>query len=417
MVGGAVRDMLLGRRPGDLDLATAAPPEVVEATFDRTLRVGAAFGVIAVVIRGHPYQVATFRREGPYVDGRRPSFVERADLASDAMRRDFTVNALFYDPVGGVVHDFVGGRADLRRQCIRTVGDPAVRFKEDRLRMLRAVRLAAELQFRIAPETFRAVAGLAHKIRGVSAERVRDELVRLLAAPGRELGVRLLADCGLLSAVLPEVAALGAREGGAEDLLAHSRRVLGRLRRPSSNLAAAALLHHAGGPRAAEAACQRLRFAARDRRAVVALLRDFAEFRAAGRLGVRTMRRVLDGGRVRPLLELYRAHSLECGEGLHGYTGAIRAFAALARSLGGRRRVLSGDDLIALGHRPGPALGRILEAVEEARNRGEIGSTDDARRWVAARFPAGSPARAVEPAIDTGGNNGRRAPGGTDVRT
>ncbi len=414
MVGGAVRDMLLGRRPHDLDLATAAPPEVVRTMFERTLHVGEAFGVTAVIADGHPYQVATFRSEGPYLDGRRPSSVGRADLASDALRRDFTVNALFYDPVGGIVHDLVGGCADLERRQIRAVGDPAARFAEDHLRLLRAVRLASELQFRIEEATLAALRSLAREIDSVSVERVREELERLLVAPGREEAVVLLADCGLLSSILPEVAALRTSESEGEDLLTHSSKVLGCLRRPDLPLAVASVLHHVEGRGGAEAVCRRLRLPSRQRRAIVALLREFDELGGSGGVpGPLVTRRVAEGGSARPLLELCRAHALATGEGLRGYRRTARNVAALTTRLKGR--LLSGHDLIELGHRPGPRLGRILAAVEEAQSRGDIGSADDARRWVAARFPAGSPVRAVEPACDTSDNKGDIAPGGLNV--
>jgi poly(A) polymerase len=180
-VGGSVRDFLLGREPGDYDIATSALPEQIEALFKRTIAVGRKFGVIVVLEDGHEFQVATFRAEADYQDGRHPEHVRFGDAKADAERRDFTVNGLFYDPIRKQLHDWVGGEKDLRAKIIRTIGSPNERFAEDHLRLLRAVRLAAQLGFEIEPETFRAIQANAAKIKVISAERIRDELVKLFA--------------------------------------------------------------------------------------------------------------------------------------------------------------------------------------------------------------------------------------------
>jgi tRNA nucleotidyltransferase/poly(A) polymerase len=180
-VGGSVRDFLLGREPGDYDIATSALPEQIEALFKRTIAVGRKFGVIVVLEDGHEFQVATFRTEADYQDGRHPEHVRFGDAKADAERRDFTVNGLFYDPVRKELHDWVDGEKDLRAKIIRTIGSPNERFAEDHLRLLRAVRLAAQLGFEIEPETFRAIQANAAKIKLISAERIRDELVKLFA--------------------------------------------------------------------------------------------------------------------------------------------------------------------------------------------------------------------------------------------
>ena len=188
-VGGCVRDFLLGREPQDYDIATDARPEQVEKLFKRTLAVGRKFGVMIVVEGKHQFQVATFRAEADYQDGRRPAKVVFANAEADAQRRDFTVNGLFYDPVAEKLHDWVGGEKDLRAKIIRTIGPPEERFAEDHLRLLRAVRFAAQLDFEIEPQTFAAVKTLAPKIKLISAERIRDELIKLFApAPSRRSG-------------------------------------------------------------------------------------------------------------------------------------------------------------------------------------------------------------------------------------
>src|SRR5437660_3067202 len=203
-VGGCVRDFLLGREPGDYDIVTAALPEQVEQLFARTIAVGKKFGVIVVLEGEHQFQVATFRAEADYQDGRRPNQVTFGDARADALRRDFTVNGLFYDPVQKLSHDWVGGEADLRAKIIRTIGSPVERFAEDHLRMLRAVRLAAQLGFQIESRTMAAIKTQAASIRHVSAERIRDELVKLFSPPHAATGLDLLRVSGLLDHFLPE---------------------------------------------------------------------------------------------------------------------------------------------------------------------------------------------------------------------
>jgi poly(A) polymerase len=206
-VGGCVRDFLLGREPGDYDIATSALPEQIEALFPRTIPVGRKFGVIIVLVEEQQFQVATFRAEADYQDGRRPETVVFANAQADAARRDFTVNGLFFDPGSEKLHDWVGGEADLRAKIIRTIGSPGERFAEDHLRLLRAVRFAAQLGFAIEPATFAAIQKLAAKIKVISAERVRDELLKLFQPPHAARGLELLHAAGLLEHILPELAA------------------------------------------------------------------------------------------------------------------------------------------------------------------------------------------------------------------
>jgi len=218
-VGGCVRDFLLGREPQDFDIATDARPEQVEKLFPKTIPVGKKFGVVVVVEGGHQFQVATFRAEAEYRDGRRPEKVVFANAEADASRRDFTVNGLFYDPVTGKTHDWVGGEKDLHAKIIRTIGSPEERFGEDHLRMLRAVRFAARLNFEIEAATLAAIQSLAPKIKMISAERIRDELIKLFSPPDETAatnenglspaarGFDLLRESKLLEQILPELAA------------------------------------------------------------------------------------------------------------------------------------------------------------------------------------------------------------------
>src|SRR5208283_4818865 len=188
-VGGCVRDLLLGREPQDFDITTDARPEQVEKLFRKTIPVGKKFGVIIVVESEQQFQVATFRAEAEYRDGRHPEKVVFANAEADALRRDFTVNGLFYDPLAQKIHDWVGGEKDLRAKIIRTIGSPAERFAEDHLRLLRAVRFAAQLDFEIEPQTFAAVRKLAPKIELISAERIRDELIKLFSPPLKDVSL------------------------------------------------------------------------------------------------------------------------------------------------------------------------------------------------------------------------------------
>jgi tRNA nucleotidyltransferase/poly(A) polymerase len=385
-----VRDLLLGRPPADLDIVTAAPLEAVVALFARTVSVGAEFGVVAVVLDGRLYQVARFRREGPYLDGRRPSFVAPADPASDARRRDFTVNALYVDPATGRVLDFVGGRADLEERVVRAVGDAAERFGEDRLRMLRAVRLAAELGFALEAVTRAAIVASAPLVTSVSAERIRDEVLRLLAVPRRGEGVRLLAATGLLAAILPELSDAGVG-GRAFDATVVA---LETLHRPTPALAVAALLHSLGAASRVEAVCRRLRLPAADRRVIVALVSALPTVPQFPRLRAGEVRAILRRAGAAEVLELARVVTAARGVS----AAPVRRAAAFVASLPpeGLAPLLSGRDLRSLGLTPGPQFAQMLEAVEEARARGEIASAAEAQAWVRARLGAGPGGATVE---------------------
>ncbi len=229
--GGCVRDFLLGRTPADFDIATDAKPEAVQALFPRTVAVGAQFGVICVIEDGDEFQVASFRTDGLYIDGRRPVEVTFSTPRQDAERRDFTINGMFRDPVSGEVIDFVNGRADLEAGVVRAIGNAADRFREDRLRMLRAVRFAAGLGFAIEPKTWAALRESSAEIKAVSPERIREELVRIFVAPTRVRGFDLLDESGLLRVILPEIAALKGCEQPPQfhpegDVFVHTRKML-----------------------------------------------------------------------------------------------------------------------------------------------------------------------------------------------
>ena len=403
LAGGCVRDMLLGRDPADYDIATSAHPEQVQALFDRTVAVGAAFGVTRVLLGDESYEVATFRTEGPYHDGRHPSSVRYASAREDVARRDFTFNGLLYDPRTAEVLDFVGGRADLEARLIRTIGDAGARFTEDRLRMLRAVRLAAELGFTLAPDVVRAVRSLAPGLSQVSAERIRDELVRMVTGPDPARALGLLRDTELLARALPELAAeIGVpqpEEFHPEgDVFEHTRLTLAELRQPSATLAMATLLHDVGKPSTferapdrirfsrhdevgatmARAVMERLRFPRRDTERVVTLVGRHMVFKDVAKMRESKLRRLVADAAFPELLELHRADCAASHGDLSTYT-SVRAFVdRLAGEPPVPRPLITGDDLLAMGLTPGPRVGRVLRAVETARLEGEITTREEA---------------------------------------
>src|SRR5438552_4761058 len=205
LVGGCVRDMVMGLEPADYDIATSAKPEEIVKMFPRTESIGAQFGVILVIHRGHPFEVATFRSDEAYVDGRRPTGVVFTDAKQDVLRRDFTINGLLYDPISKEVIDYVGGQADIQAKLVRAIGDPHARFEEDKLRILRAVRFGARLGYQIEPRTWQAVVAMAPRIHQVSSERIRDEVCRILTEGRAARGFLLMEESGLAAIILPEL--------------------------------------------------------------------------------------------------------------------------------------------------------------------------------------------------------------------
>jgi poly(A) polymerase len=417
-VGGCVRDFLLGRTPGDYDIVTAALPEQIEALFRRTLPVGRKFGVMVVVEHRQPFQVATFRAEADYQDGRRPGRVVFGNAMADARRRDFTVNGLFYDPVRKQLHDWVGGEADLRARIIRTIGAPAERFAEDHLRLLRAVRFAAQLDFTLEATTFSALKAHAPKIKTISAERIREELVKLLYPPHASRGLELLRQSGLLEQVLPEIAATIACEQSPDfhpegTVFDHLRLML-QLMPPDADPALpwAVLLHDVAKPVTAsadpktgsihfygheklgadmaEAILGRLRFPRKQIEAVVEAVRYHMQFKDAMQMRKSTLRRLL----MRPTFPLeLELHRLDC-LGSHGRLDVYDFLVAQARQLDEQPQIrpplLNGDDLIALGMKPGPALGALLAEIREKQLQDELRTKAEARKWARERLKEGT---------------------------
>lgn len=410
-VGGCVRDFLLGREPGDYDIATNALPEQVEKLFPRTIPVGRKFGVVLVVEDHHEFQIATFRAESDYQDGRRPGQVSFGDARADALRRDFTINGLFYDPLRDELHDWVGGEADLRAKILRTIGAPGERFAEDHLRMLRAVRFAAQLDFQIDPATLAAIQTHAEKIRLISAERIREELIKLFSPPHAARGLELLRATGLLAPILPELAATVTCEQSPDyhpegTVFNHLRLMLAQLPPDADPLLPwAVLMHDIAKPVTAtrdgdkihfyghekigadmtEEILQRLKFPRKQTEDVALVVRHHMQFKDAPQMRKATLRRLL----LRPTfpleLGLHRLDCLGSHQRLDVHDFLVAQAEEFARQPALVPPLLNGADLQALGVAPGPAMGALLAELREKQLADELTTADAARAWVRAR--------------------------------
>lgn len=370
--GGCVRDQLLGRAPKDYDVATDATPPQIREVFGhrRTLAIGAAFGVITVLgpKRAGQIEVATFRRDAPYSDGRHPDSVTFSTAQEDASRRDFTVNGLFYDPIDQRVIDFVGGQEDLAQRVIRAIGDPRDRFGEDRLRMLRAVRFTATLAFTLDVDTLTAVREMAGQITVVSPERIAMEMRQMLVAPGRGTAVRLLVQTGLAEAILPEI--VPADEPGT-CRLDHTLAVLERLEEPGFPLALAALVYSVVDAPGAERACRRWRLSNHETDRVCWLVEHHASLDDVRTCPWSNVQRLLIADGIEDLLALAeavaRAGSLDTS-----HVAWCRAKLAEPPSVLNPPPLLTGEDLIRHGVPPGPLYSTLLRQVRDAQLDGEI---------------------------------------------
>ena len=450
-VGGCVRDRLMGSVPKDYDISTSALPREVGNLFPRTVDVGAAFGVVRVLEEGGSYEVATFRSDGAYPDGRRPSRVTYcSDPRQDVQRRDFTINGLLYDPSSRQVLDFVGGERDIRSGVIRTIGSAERRFREDKLRLVRAIRFAARFGYALEKETLAALRDQAGEVTGVSPERIRDELVRMLTEGYAASGIGRLEEVGLLVHLLPEVTDLkgvsqppefhpegdcwvhtllmlelmdrsgtmrekelqGAespdRPGNRSGALPGLPFGMARVSYPSVTLAMGVLLHDIGKPstferrdrirfnghadvgaRMALRVCERLRFSRKQQERITALVRDHLKFIDLPRMRASTLKRFLGQEGFEEHLELHRLDCL----GSHGNLDNWRlAAATLDRSEPEELHphpILTGDDLIQMGYTPGPVFREILGSLRDAQLENRVKTRRQAKAWVSARFDLG----------------------------
>ena len=405
--GGSVRDMLLGKAPQDYDITTSARPEDIQRIFTDTIPIGAQFGVILVLLEGHPFEVPSFRHDGPYVDGRRPSHVRYGSLEEDVRRRDFTINGMVYDPLDDRVIDLVEGRRDLDQRRIRAIGDPEQRFQEDRLRMIRAVRFAASLNFVIEDSTFAAVQRLAPTIVDIAAERRGDEITRILTEGGAQRGFELLDATGLLKVLLPEVEALKGTWQSPDyhpegDVFQHTMLLLSHLEAPSETLAFGCLLHDVAKPACLRQDGERVTFYGHtEKGAVMAeeilkrlkrgraiwervsyLVRNHLRHVQAPEMRLSTLKRFLREDGIDELLELARIDALSSNGDLRYYQFCKERLAELDHEEIRPAPLVRGGDLIALGLTPGPIFSEILRRIEDHQLGGDLGSREEALEWV-----------------------------------
>lgn len=411
LAGGCVRDLLLRREPKDYDVATAARPDEVVSLFPAARLVGAHFGVVLVRAGSAEVEVATFRSDHAYADGRRPLGVDfETDPRLDVARRDFTINGLLLDPETNQVLDFVGGRDDLRSGVIRAIGDPETRFREDHLRMLRAIRFAARFGFSIDAATLAAICKLHEKIAAISAERVQGELVRILTEGGARPGFELLDASGLLPEILPEVAAMKGVEQPPEfhpegDVWVHTLMMLEGLRAPAETLALGVLLHDVGKPPTfrvadrirfdghaevgAEMAVRiltRLRFPNGTIRQVEALVANHLRFKDATRMRESTLKRFMRMDRFEEHLELHRLDCAMSHRLMGNYEFVKRKLEEAPQEVLKPKPLVTGHDLIAAGYVPGPAFARMLRAAEDAQLEGQLHTKEEGLMLVRSRF-------------------------------
>ena len=403
--GGCVRDALLQRPYLDVDIATSATPDQVQSLFPKASDPqGKAFGVIRLRIDEHVFEIATFRVDGPYLDGRRPSSITFTTAEEDAKRRDFTINGMFFNPLQNQLLDYVAGQADLSTKTIRAIGDPVSRFTEDRLRLFRAIRFAVQLGFEMEPATWKALIQLSPSSNVISPERVRDELIKIFTSPDPARGFDLLHQSGLLAVWIPELLEMRGCAQSPEhhpegDVWVHTRLLLTHMRNPSPVLALSALLHDIGKPRTsktdpdgrirffghegvgarmAEEILRRLRFSNDEVAAITACIANHMAFKDAPNMRVSTLKRLL----ARPtFLEELELHRIDCSS-CHGQLD-IHAFLTAKMTEFSQEEIkpkplLTGNDLQQLGIKPGPSMGKILHQLMDEQLEGKFTDRDGA---------------------------------------
>lgn len=410
--GGCVRDLLMQRQAEDYDIATTARPEDVEQIFSKVVPVGKQFGVMVVVEDGFQYEVATFRTEGGYHDGRRPSSVNFSIPEEDAKRRDFTVNGLFYEPFKAEVIDFVGGREDIKGRKIRAIGEAKKRFEEDKLRLLRAVRFASVLNFEIEESTWAAVKSMTPKIKEVSPERVRDEIVKILTRPGAARGFSLLSESGLMKEILPEIEAMKGVGQPPEyhpegDVFIHTRLLLEKLDKPSATLALGALFHDVGKPptyavregritfyehaplgaRMTEEIMKRLRFSNDQIEAVSACVENHMKFADATKMRAGKLKRFVSRPTFAEELEMHRIDCLSSHGMLDNYEFLKKKIGEYAAEELKPKPFLNGHILLTLGLKPGPEFKTLLDEAYDLQLEGELKTAEEALSWAKKRVP------------------------------
>ncbi len=403
--GGCVRDALLQRPYPDVDIATSATPDQVQSLFPKASDPqGKAFGVIRLRLEEHVFEIATYRVDGPYLDGRRPSSITFTTAEEDAKRRDFTVNGMFFDPLQNKLLDYVSGQADLSAKIIRAIGDPVARFTEDRLRLFRAIRFAVQLGFAIDPATWAALGQLAPSSNVISPERVRDELIKIFTSPDPARGFDLLHQSGLLAVWIPELLEMHGCAQSPDfhpegDVWVHTRLLLTHLKQPSPVLAFSALLHDIGKPRTAktdpdgrirffghegvgarmaEEILRRLRFSNDDIHAISACIANHMAFKDAPNMRVSTLKRLLARPTFSEELELHRIDCSSCHGQLDIYHFLTAKLTEFSQEEIKPKPLVSGNDLQQVGLKPGPQMGKILHQLMDEQLEGKFADRESA---------------------------------------
>ena len=409
--GGSVRDFVMEKDAHDIDIATSAVPDAIEALFKKTVPVGRQFGVILVESDDTFFEVATFRREGGYQDGRHPTEVSFTGPEEDARRRDFTVNGLFFDPFENKVIDYVGGLPDIKRRLIRAIGDPHERFEEDKLRLLRAVRFASTLNFDIEENTWKALRSRAAGISCVSPERIREELVKMLVRPNAWKGFQLLSDSGLMKEILPEIEAMKGVEQPPEhhpegDVFVHTRMLLEKLKDPTPTLALSALFHdiakpvtyavkngkicfyeHAPiGARMTRLIMKRLRFSNEDIDKVAEAVENHMKFADVQKMREGKLKLFVSRPNFSEEMELHRIDCLSSSGRLDNYQFLQSKLEQYANEPLKPPRLLTGNDLIALGMKPGPGMKPLLDEAYELQLEHVLKTKEEAVAWANSRM-------------------------------
>ena len=405
--GGCVRDMLMGSVPEDYDIATDARPDDIINIFERTVPVGIHYGVVLVIENGFEFEVATFRSDGTYTDGRHPDTVTFCDARGDALRRDFTINGMFYDPINDEHFDYVGGREDMQARLIRAIGNPSERFNEDRLRMIRAVRFACRFDYKIEDQTAEAIKKLYDKILTVSMERTRDELRKILTGPNPHTGIKMMDDLNLLNEILPEVTAMkGVRQPEnyhpEGDVFTHTLLTLSELAASQTSvdsweLAMAVLLHDIGKPVTFEIAdrirfnnhdnigadmseriCERLKMSNAEKERITWLVKMHLYLRHAQQMRISKLKRLFAHEGYPELAELYRVDSLASTGDLEDYNFCQNMLEELQEEEIKPEPLITGNDLIAMGLKPGPIFSKVLDAIKDDQLEQKITTKEEA---------------------------------------
>ena len=413
--GGCVRDLLRDEIPTDYDIATNALPEQVAALFSKTRSVGAHFGVIIVISGEFVFEVATFRNDGSYGDGRRPETVEFTSPEEDVLRRDFTINGIFYDPIEDRTIDYVNGQDDINSATVRAIGDPESRFKEDHLRLLRAVRFAARFDYKIEESTWAAICGNAKEIKNISEERIRDELSKILLDPERVRGFDLLMESGLMEAIIPEIIDLKGCEQPPQfhpegDVFVHTRLMLTLLKEdPSLSLVLSVLLHDIGKPAtfSYDEEADRIRFNGHDKigsdmaatilrrlkypnkiiEEVTEMVVNHMTFKDVQKMREAKLKRFMARPTFEDETELHRVDCLGSWGGLDNYDFLNQKRTEFDNEPIIPPPLLTGKDLIEIGWNPGPELGEILTKVQDLQLEGSLSSKEEAMDWVNSNHP------------------------------